>query len=364
MTANPSDSSMPPASAEQPTVDELPAEHPANRPGGFWQSSFAQNVLPFLSSLALHLGLIMLVWATYEGIKVAYQVVREQIIIPDATIVEGAPVGGVVNPGLGDDPNRPAAQDQFADVPANSQGWSNQPSATLSNNLMNEGGREGSTSDQLIGLGSGGGRGKGPGNGTGAGSGSGTDGGPMAPFGVPGGGQGLGPKSQFMGLSGNATKIAYVCDASGSMLGKFDALRIELRRSVDGLKPIQAFSIIFFQEQKAMMLNPLLVMANSEHKKQAYEFLDQATPHGSTEPIDGLKIAFDQQPQLIYLLTDGDFPDNRKVIEYIRQRNAGGKVKINTIAFVGRGEEYEKVLRQIAQENHGSFKYVSDGDLR
>lgn len=362
MTAGPPDSSTSPAPAESPTVDELPEEQGSRRQENFWQSPFAQNVLPLLSSLALHIGLIVLVWATYEGIKVAYQVVREQIIIPDATIVEGAPVGGVVNAGLGEDPNRPAQQDQYADVPAASQGWSNKPSATLTNNLMNEGGKEGPMPDSSIGLGSGGGRDKGLGGDRGAGGGA--DGGPMAPFGVPGGGQGLGPKSQFMGLSGNATKVAYVCDASGSMVDKFDALRIELRRSVDGLKPIQAFGIIFFQEQEAAALDAKLVMATADHKKQAQEFLDQMTPHGGTEPIHGLKIAFDQEPQLIYLLTDGDFPDNQKVLDYIRQRNIGGKVKINTIAFVGRGEEYEKVLKQIAQENHGSFRYVSGGELR
>lgn len=362
MNVNSSDSSISRSPAESPTVDEMPQERGLARTGGFWQSPFAQNVLPLLSSLALHLGLIVLVWATYEGIKVAYQVVREQIIIPDATIVEGAPVGGVVNAGLGEDPNRPAAQDQYADVPAGSQGWSNKPSATLSNNLINEDGKEGAPTDSLIGLGSG--SGKGLDGDKGAGSGPGSDGGPMAPFGVPGGGQGLGPKSQFMGLSGNATRIVFVCDASGSMVDKFDALRLELRRSVDGLKPIQAFGIIFFQEQKAAALDRMLVMANGEHKKQAYEFLDQTTPHGSTEPIHGLEIAFDQEPQLIYLLTDGDFPDNQKVIDYIRRRNVGRKVKINTIAFVGRGEEYEKVLKQIAQENHGSFKYVSGGELR
>ncbi|MCC6422972.1 MAG: VWA domain-containing protein [Phycisphaerales bacterium] len=364
MAVQSSDSSLSQTPAESPTVDELPQEHVELPRGGFWQSPFAQNVLPFLGSLALHLGLIVLVWATYEGIKVAYQVVREQIIIPDSTIVEGAPVGGVMNPGLGEDPNRSAQQDQYADVPAGSQGWASKPSETLTNNLMNEGGKDGKSADSMIGLGSGAGRGKGLGDDSGLGGGPGADGGPMAPFGVPGGGQGLGPKSQFMGLSGNATRIAFVCDASGSMVDKFDALRIELRRSVEGLKPIQAFGIIFFQEQEAATLDAKLVMATAEHKKQAFEFLDQTTPHGGTEPIHGLKIAFDQGPQLIYLLTDGDFPDNQKVIDYIRQRNVGGKVKINTIAFVGRGEEYEKVLRQIADENHGSFRYVSDGDLR
>ena len=69
-------------------------------------------------------------------------------------------------------------------------------------------------------------------------------------------------------------------------------------------------------------------------------------------------------PQLIYMLTDGDFPDNNRVIEEIRKLNKDKKVKINTIAFMDRGEQYEKLLKQIADENGGLFKFVSDAELQ
>ena len=44
--------------------------------------------------------------------------------------------------------------------------------------------------------------------------------------------------------------------------------------------------------------------------------------------------------------------------------NKDKKVKINTIAFMDRGEEYEKLLKQIADENGGLFKFVSDTELQ
>src|SRR3712207_7538590 len=58
--------------------------------------------------------------------------------------------------------------------------------------------------------------GKGPAGLQGQGTGEGDGGGPVAPFGLPGGGGGLGPKSPFLGVSGNAMKVVYLCDSSRS----------------------------------------------------------------------------------------------------------------------------------------------------
>ena len=63
-------------------------------------------------------------------------------------------------------------------------------------------------------------------------------------------------------------------------------------------------------------------------------------------------------------LAPGDFPNNAAVLEEIRKLNAGKGVRINTIAFMDRGEEYEQLLRTIAEENGGVFKFVSDAEFR
>jgi predicted nucleotidyltransferase len=39
--------------------------------------------------------------------------------------------------------------------------------------------------------------------------------------------------------------VAFVCDASGSMLSKMPVLRGELRQAVMGLQPMQAFNVLF-----------------------------------------------------------------------------------------------------------------------
>jgi hypothetical protein len=284
-------------------------------------------------------------------------------------MVDNAEVGGIPHPGLGGDETRDAAQDKIKDVPQESSGIAEKPSASLVMQQM--GGGAGDDNDPTIAIGaSSGAFGKGSGAGSGSGDklggGTGDGGGALAPFGVPGGGGGIGPKSPFMGVSGNAMKVVYLCDSSGSMMTKFDTLRQELQKAVDGLRPVQAFDIIFFSEDSYKAYDKQLMQAVPENKRKAYEFLEKTFCRGSSDPIPGLRAAFATNPQLIYMLTDGDFPNNNAVIEEIRKLNQGRqqKVKINTIAFGDRGEDYEKMLKQVADENGGMFKFVTDQDLK
>jgi hypothetical protein len=184
-------------------------------------------------------------------------------------------------------------------------------------------------------------------------------------FGTPGGG-GLGLKGPIFGNSGNARKIAFVCDASGSMLSKFSTLRRELSKSVQSLKPVQSFSLVFFQEQTCMYLEQNLVMATPGNKLRADRFLETVVPRASTNPIPALELAFKEKPDLIYLLTDGDFPDNAAVLNRIHQLDKDATVKINTIAFVGDQDndtDFMKLLQQIAKETGGVYRFVRESDL-
>src|SRR5687768_9510095 len=123
---------------EEPAIDTAPAE-PPGPPVTFWQKPMVQNVLPFVTSLAVHIGIILVGFLTFAGYQAAKQIVEEQIIVPEAAIVEGAEVGGIPNPGLGGDPTRAAAQDEIPDASPDSQSWAQRPSETLNNALMGGG---------------------------------------------------------------------------------------------------------------------------------------------------------------------------------------------------------------------------------
>src|SRR5205814_1395436 len=154
----------------------------------------------------------------------------------------------------------------------------------------------------VIGLGanSGAGKGSGVGQGQGLEAGNADGAGKLSSFGVPGGGGGIGPKFMKVGMGGNVRSIAFVCDASGSMLDKMATLRQELKNTIDKLKPVQWFSVIFFSDKQPQALAQQLIAASPDNKRKAYDFLQTVTTAGATDPIPGLELAFRQQPQLVF----------------------------------------------------------------
>jgi hypothetical protein len=167
----------------------------------------------------------------------------------------------------------------------------------------------------------------------------------------------------FMGVDINADSVIFVCDSSGSMTQKFAALRVGLRRAITLLRPPQTFNIVFFQENGIGQLDPQLLPCSPDNKRKAFDFMDRVAPRGATAPEAALQAAFAQRPQAIFLLTDGDFPDNQLVIDTIKRLDADNAVSVNTIALIDRGEMYEKVLQQIATATGGVFRFVSQEDL-
>ena len=356
---------------EMPAIAAGPAVelHP---PLGFFQQPWVQNVLPLVTSLALHAAVVilgLLAWKTADLI-VNSKPLEEQIIVPSSDLVEDAAPGGVQNVGLGSDPTRPPAQDEFPD---GGEGWAPKPGDESNVAALMGGGAEDS-SDAEIGFsrsGGGFGRGAGVGSGAGEGRGSGTgDGtGALAPFGTPGGGA-VGLKMKFAGVGGNAHTVVFVCDASGSMINTFSSLKAELVKAVMGLKPIQSFNIIFFQDERAAALDQGLLVANPSNKDKALKWLDTITTTGTTNPIPGIEMAFRSRPQLVYLLTDADFPDNNAVKNAIQRLNNGRQTRINTITFVqgddssDASQSFVDLMTQIAKDNGGVYTHVKESDLQ
>src|SRR5688572_16001521 len=370
--APPTDQALEAAAAEapRPDADAMAELVAANQQLSFAQKPMVQNVLPFVTSVAVHLGIVIIAWVLWDNRGVIQRVIEEQIIVPDAAIVEGADVGGIPNPGLGGDPTRAAAQDITADVTA-SDSWSDRKSETLQANLMG-GGETESTADTIIGVGAAGSASiQSTGQGTGGGGSDGS--GQIAPFGVPGGGGGIGPKANFVGISGNARRVVYVCDATGTMLGlKFKLLQKQLYKAIDILKPIQGFNVVFFKggDSNAEWSNPFaeeLVVANPQNKQRVRQFIDQFQVVGKgTNPLPALQAAFAQKPQLVYFLTDGEFNNvvgYEQVLAEVRRLNADKTVKVNTIAFMSVDPKAEEALQKMARENGGRFVKVSDRDL-
>lgn len=164
-----------------------------------------------------------------------------------------------------------------------------------------------------------------------------------------------------------ADRIVFLCDASGSMLNKYVTLRSQLSKAVAGLQPSQSFNLIFMGEADCTKLAAQPLKATVENKQAADSFLeDKVTPRGETNPIPALEAAFAQKPQVIFLLTDGDFPDNQAVMKRIAELDANHQVQINTIAFLSEADtdtDFLKLLQQIARENGGIYKHIDESKL-
>jgi len=347
-----SSASVPPSSA--PSVEPSAPVVPHIT---FWQKRSVQTVVPFLSSLFVHAAVIGLGYAFLTTAEKIYKnLTQEQVIIPDSTLAESGPAGGIPNPGLGDDPNRAAAQDAL-DVAVASQGWAERPSQTLTQTLMGD--NKDTQADSVISIGGAAAIGRS----TGAASSS-PDGAQLAPFGVPGGGAGaLGPRVSFIGVGGNARRIVYLVDASGSMIDARERLKAALASSIDKLVPIQEFNIVIFSDGDMVSLQKgAMLRASTANKRKAFAWIEEKyTVSGSTEPMSAIRAAFALKPELIYVLTDGfdqiaSFDDVKD--EFVKQ-NQGGKVKVNTLLIRSRSDpELEKVMQQIAEKNGGVYKPI------
>jgi secreted protein with Ig-like and vWFA domain len=102
-----------------------------------------------------------------------------------------------------------------------------------------------------------------------------------------------------------------------------------------------------------------LVNGTERNKQLAYEFIDGVIVQGQTDPSKALERAFACNPDAIYLLTDGEF--DRAIIDLLKRLNVGGKVTVHTIGFIYKTGE--AVLKAIAEQNGGQYRFVSEKDL-
>lgn len=293
------------------------------------------KLMPWVISLFLHAGVLVIL--AFIAIVVYKGKVQANTIIPDMPLTDQP--GGVLNPGEMNPELKPKSLERI-----NQKQWARRESTIPTPDL-------GKTKSRIVLFGRAGGA---------------AGGGPTAAFGLTAGGAGQ-YRSRFFGTGGSARNIVYVVDRSGSMLDTFDAVRKEMIRSITRLSPAQRFHVIFFATGKPKENPPhRLVYATVENKRLAVNFLNKIIPEGQTDPIPALKRAFTvlktargkREGQLIYLLTDGEFPDNEKVLQEIRKLNARHTIHINTILHWHHSPNVMKVLKQIAQENGGVFKYV------
>jgi hypothetical protein len=173
-------------------------------------------------------------------------------------------------------------------------------------------------------------------------------------------------RTSLFGVVGEGYKFVYVLDRSGSMGGSgrnaLRAVKAELLESLKSLDTVHQFQIVFYNEQP-VLFNPSgtpgrLAFATEQNKQRVRRFLESISAEGGTAHEDALRLAIRLQPDVIFLLTDGDDPKlTLPQLEKIRHLAAG--IVINAIEFgPGPKPPGPSFLAQLARQNGGGYAYV------
>jgi len=161
--------------------------------------------------------------------------------------------------------------------------------------------------------------------------------------------------AEFFGLRATGGKFVFVIDKSGSMKGdRLDAAKKELFRSVIRLGEKMQYLIIFYDDQFHTMPARKLIRATRLNKRESLGWVGSVKGDGGTRPLEAMRLALSLRPDAVWLLSDGEFPED--YADEIHAANPESRTVIHTIAFQSRSGE--AVLRRIARENGGQFRFV------
>lgn len=180
-------------------------------------------------------------------------------------------------------------------------------------------------------------------------------------------------------LPDGVLKIVFVVDNSGSMNlgGAFDFVKVHLKRTIGELSLRQEFQVIMFADNVrpdgALKINgqTKLFHPTGDNAKAAYKWIDAqvaSSDTGVTDPTEAIKLAFKAGPELIFLVTDGEFSNapggNEGVKKLVSSLNKDKSVMINTIWIMDRKTDATPaVLKDISHDNGGICTGVYKADL-
>ncbi len=178
-------------------------------------------------------------------------------------------------------------------------------------------------------------------------------------------GAGETPGVSFGGVAAPAaTRIVFVVDASGSMIGAFRAVIREVERTLRQLDSRQSFTVLLFQGDRVLSPKTLrggMRPATPTAVDAVVEWMRDANPKDQSDPSKALKEAFSLDPQVVYLVsTDitgtGNYEVDREqlftLLEKLNPRRGDGRRDTLVRCIQLLDEDRLGTLREIARR-HG-----------
>jgi hypothetical protein len=164
-------------------------------------------------------------------------------------------------------------------------------------------------------------------------------------------------------------RVAYVLDLSGSMVEKWPLVREEVTKAVGNLAADSTFDVVLGAEEVVEHFHPEPVAPTPEALAALHQFLQGRRTEGPTGMIAPMEAALANEPDVIWLVTDGDMPNNKLFRERVRKANPGGRTRVNVVvATEGRRLpdvdriDMVRFLQAVAAENGGKL-YGMNGDV-
>ena len=203
--------------------------------------------------------------------------------------------------------------------------------------------------------------------------------------------------ADVFGNGGNARKIAFVVDASGSMVDVLPFVINELKRAVNALQPAQNITIIFFSGDGVAEVPggggvKGLRACTPKFKEDIREWITlsnyrfETGGRGSQYVQSAVLRALSYKPQLVFLLSDNLTGGGQGATKYeifqaslmqaiTKANKSNPPAKFNTIQFLyedplsrsgptGSTERMPASLRLIADETGGTYKFIGAEDLK
>ena len=171
--------------------------------------------------------------------------------------------------------------------------------------------------------------------------------------------------------------VAFVIDASGSMIGAMPQILDELERALDLMEPDQKFRVLFFQKNGVVEApGASLRSATVENRAAAILWArSNLIPQGKSIPLAAMKQAIGDRPDVVFLLASSvtgmgssgvsaeALLAELEALNPVRASTGRRDVQIQCIQVLDREEE--ETLQEIARRHSGSngYRFISRSDL-
>ncbi|MBC02518.1 MAG: hypothetical protein CMJ34_04330 [Phycisphaerae bacterium] len=180
------------------------------------------------------------------------------------------------------------------------------------------------------------------------------------------------PGISFGGVAAPAaTRIVFVVDASGSMIGAFPAVVKQVERTLRQLESRQSFSVLLFREGEMLEVpgrGGRLRPASPQAIDEAIVWMESRTPRGRSDPSAALRRAFNLDPEVVYLVStditgSGAYEIDREelfaLLDEINPRDSNGRRRAVIRCIQLLEEDSLETLQEISRR-HGAEDDGSD----